>query len=73
MSDKRNNRKRPNRLQISPDVSIELTASLHSDEYIVQLYDKGSTCEIYLTRAGARDARDWLNHFIEFVAQQGES
>ena len=66
-----NKRKRPNAKRLAPYIEIQLTASLHSDEYLVELRDDGSgrPHEIYLTRAQARQARDWLNHFIEFTAQ----
>ena len=65
MMDKRQLRKHPGVLAIYKRTEVRVRGDG------VNFWIKGTGTELNLTRGEARKLRDWLNHALEFVAQEG--
>lgn len=69
MSDKRNMRKQPSDLRINHRTSLGISQGNSPAELVACLRKKGDPGIAVFTRAEARKVRDWLNHYIEFTAE----
>ncbi len=66
MTDKRIRRKRPARLWLYHG-ALQLSASIRGSVFNIQLRTVAAGAA--LSRSDARKIRDWLNHYIEFSAE----